>query len=153
MRRKLYLGRLIVCGLVFAWPAAAQLDSASLRAKFGSPLNRETYHLPSGFDFTVDYGANHQVCRLLVPALMPSDEKISNTDVMRQRMYAFLSELIPTSIRGKELRRGSMSTGAPSFQFVEYENISVGESQGSSSSADAITVTFKNDGCQKSADQ
>ena len=53
--------------------------------------------MPAGFLLVVDYGANHQVCKMQVPALMPTDEKISNTDVMKQRMYAFFSELVPAA--------------------------------------------------------
>jgi hypothetical protein len=48
------IGGLAVCCLLLALPALAQLDSYTLRAKFGAPLNRETFHLPEGFDLTVD---------------------------------------------------------------------------------------------------
>ena len=44
-----------ICCLGFALPAVAQLDSYALHAKYGSPLNRETFHLPAGFDLVVDY--------------------------------------------------------------------------------------------------
>jgi hypothetical protein len=148
------IGRLILFLLALALPAGAQLDSAALRAKYGAPLDRETYHMPSGFDLTVDYGASHQACKLQVPALMPSDETISNSDVMRLRMYVFLSELLPDSIRGKELRRGTMMSGAHSVVFVEYENVSLAESKdGNQPFAGTITVTFRNQDCQKPSGQ
>ena len=51
--------------------------------------------MPEGFDLVVDYGANSQVCKLQVPALMPTTESVDNATVMRQRMYHFLSELVP----------------------------------------------------------
>lgn len=146
--------RLILCFLALALPAAAQLDSATLRAKYGAPLDRETFHMPSGFDLTVDYSASHQACKLQVPALMPSDEKVSNLDVMRQRIYAFLSELLPDSIRGKELHRGIMVSGMHSVLMVEYEKISVADSKDENQPfAGTITVTFKNQDCQKPAVQ
>jgi hypothetical protein len=152
MTRTLHLGRLAICYFALALPAAAQLDSASLHAKFGSPLDRETYHMPAGFDLVVDYGSNHQVCKLQVPALMPTDEKVSNSDVMKARMYAFLSELIPNSMRGKELGRFMNAMGIQSFLTIDYEHITVGESQdGSNSFAGTITVSFKTEGCQKPA--
>ena len=66
--------RLLICVLIWALPAVAQLDSPALRAKFGAPLNRETFHLPAGFDLVVDYGPDLQVCKLEVPSLMPTDE-------------------------------------------------------------------------------
>lgn len=106
MRAKRRLARLLVLCLSFALSAAAQVDSAALHAKLGTPLNRETFHMPAGFDLVVDYGANNQVCKLQVPALMPTTESVANATVMKQRMYDFLSELVPDSIRGKELTRG-----------------------------------------------
>ena len=60
--------RLALLVLGFTLPALAQLDSSALRAKFGSPLNREIFHMSQGFDMTVDYGTGNQVCRLQVPA-------------------------------------------------------------------------------------
>src|SRR5689334_19782782 len=146
--------RWILYLLACALPGAAQLDSAALRAKYGAPLDRETYHMPSGFDLTVDYGANHQACKLQVPALMPSDEKISNSDVMRNRMYAFLSELLPDSIRGRELHRGVMVSGMHSVLLVEYERISFAESKDESQPfAGVLTITFKNQDCRQPAGQ
>ena len=69
--------RLALGCLLLALPALAQLDSATLRAKFGAPLNRETFHMPQGFDLTVDYGAGNQVCKLAVPAEMPPQPDVS----------------------------------------------------------------------------
>jgi hypothetical protein len=56
--------RLALGCLLLALPALAQLDSVALRAKFGAPLTRETYHLPQEFDLTVDYNTENQVCKL-----------------------------------------------------------------------------------------
>ena len=145
------MGRFLICCLFCALPAAAQLDSSALRAKYGAPLNRETFHMPAGFDLVVDYGSNQQVCRLEVPALMPSDENPANTQVMHQRMYDFLAGLVPAAMRGKEGNRGAMVMGAAaSLQFTEYEFVSVAElQQGTEPSArSTIRVTFKNAGCE-----
>ena len=97
--------------LVLTLPAFAKLDSAQLRGKFGAPLNRETFRVPLGFDLVVDYGADNQVCKLQVPALMPTDATVQNTDDMKQKMRAFVAELVPDSTRarscdGSWLRRG-----------------------------------------------
>src|SRR5260370_33481734 len=129
MRSRLHPGRFLLCGLAFALPAFAQLDSSALRVKYGTPLNREVFHIPSGFDLTVDYGAGYQVCKLQVPALMPTSAVVSNTDEMTQRMYAFLSELIPVTMRGRELRRWMSSMGAISLASVDYEKIAISELQ------------------------
>jgi hypothetical protein len=150
MRAKRHLARLLVLCLSFALSAAAQLDSAALHAKFGIPLNRETFHMPAGFDLVVDYGANSQVCKLQVPALMPSTEKIvANATMMKQRMYHFLAELVPNSMRGKEINRGMIAMGAISMIFIEYENVMVKELEAGPFNHDnTITITFKRDDCR-----
>jgi hypothetical protein len=146
MRSK--LNRLL-CALVLTLPAFAQIDSAQLRGKFGAPLSRETFYVPPGFHLVVDYGAGNQVCKLQVPALMPTDAtKVQNTDDMKQKMHAFLAELVPDSTRGKELQRSMSQTGAFSgVGFDEYEHVTFVETY--SGSNDTITATFKNAGCQQ----
>ena len=149
MRAKRDLAPLLIF-LSFAVSAFAQLDSAALHAKFGTPLNRETFHMPAGFDLVVDYGANSQVCKLQVPALMPSTEKIvANATMMKQRMYDFLSELVPDSIRGKELTRGMIFFGSNSMIFIEYENVMVNElDAGPFNHDNTIKITFRRDDCR-----
>jgi hypothetical protein len=150
MRAKQHVARLLVLCFSFTLSAVAQLDSAALRAKFGIPLNRETFRMPAGFDLLVDYGANGQVCKLQVPALMPTTESVANATVMKQRMYHFLSELVPDSIRGKELSRGTIFMGANSMISIEYENVMVNELEagGPFNHDNTITVTFKRDDCR-----
>jgi hypothetical protein len=169
--------QLFVCCSIFALPAVGQqgakplanpqnplifnpilprpvsvetLDSAALHAKYGTPLDRETFHMPAGFDLVVDYGKNGQVCRLQVPALMPTTEQVSNIDVMNRRMYDFLLDLVPDSMRGKEIRRMSSSTGAISVQTIEYEHVTISQvNTGQPFGHDnVITVAFKNQDCQ-----
>ena len=104
--------------------------------------------MTSGFDLTVDYGANYQVCRLEVPALMPTDEKISNTEVMRQRMHSFLAELVPASTRGKELNARANLMGTISLVSVEYEHVIINELQhGDPFGNNTISVMFKDNPC------
>jgi hypothetical protein len=144
------LAQLLVCCSAFVLPAAAQLDSAALHAKYGAPLERETFHMPAGFDLVVDYGPHSQVCRLRVPALMPTTEQVSNIEVMNRRMYEFLAELVPDSMRGREIRRMSSSTGINSIQSIEYEHVTISQfNTGQPFGNDhVITVTFTNQNCQ-----
>ena len=145
MRSKL---NCLLCLLVLTLPASAQLDSDRLRVKFGAPLSREIFRVPPGFDLVVDYGAGNQVCKLQVPTLMPTDAKVQNADDMKQKMYAFLAELVPDLMRGKELGRFMSTTGAfSSVGFAEYEHVTIVETY--SGSNDTITVRFKNTGCQQ----
>jgi hypothetical protein len=155
MSSKLHSGVLVVCCLGLTLPAAAQLDSSALRMKYGSPMNRETFRIPPGFDLVVDYGANNQVCRLEVPALMPTDEKVSNLVVMNQRMYEFLAGLVPLAMRGKEIRGMVSVMGIHSVKSTEYEHVTISEVQGAEpfASSNTITVAFKNASCQTPASQ
>jgi hypothetical protein len=128
--------------LALSFPATAQLDSGKLRAKFGAPLHRETFRMPAGFDLVVDYGGSGSVCKVQTPAMMPSTERVSNTDVMRQRMLDFLSELIPPAMRGTELRKNMAQMGINSILMIEYEQVVLTASQYT------VSVTFKNSECQ-----
>ncbi len=130
----------------------AQLDSLALRAKLGSPLHRETFHVAAGFDVIVDYASGGRVCRLEVPALMPTkDSPKVNADVMRQRMYDFLAEIVPMSVRGLEKEGWLQSTGGNSLTSKEYENVTVSEIMAHDpfGKEHTITVTFKNEPCDR----
>jgi hypothetical protein len=161
MRSKL---NCLLCFLALALPAYAQLDSDQLRVKFGAPLDRETFHIPAGFDLVVDYGVGHQVCKLQVPALMPTGagpytnfgnypynpdaNKVQNTDEMKQKMYAFLAELVPDAMRGKEMgSQGGMTSAFSAISAVIYAHVTITYSQ----SSNTITVQFKNAACQQPA--
>ena len=150
MRSKL---NCLLCFLALAFPASAQLDSAQLRVKFGAPLDRELFRIPPGFDLVVDYGVGHQVCKLQVPALMPTDSQVKNGAEMKQKMYAFLADLVPDAMRGKESRRSVLVSGAFSRSFVEYEHVTISEAEYANQPFDSIhntiTVRFHNAGCQQ----
>jgi hypothetical protein len=151
MSSKRRFAELFVWCSIFALPAAAQLNSATLHAKYGAPLDRETFHMPAGFDLVVDYGPNSQVCRLQVPALMPTTEQVRNSHVMNRRMYEFLSELVPDSMRGKETGRMIAVVGAPSIESIEYEHVTISQLntvRPFNSEDNVITVTFTNQNCQ-----
>jgi hypothetical protein len=136
--------RLALGCLLLALPALAQLDSAALRAKFGAPLHRETYHVPRGFDLIVDYGAENQVCKLEVHALPPREDR-SGPYNPKQEMEAFLLDLVPSSMRGKELGRFAGMTGAFSgFSGVRYEHVTISQPDRS----ETMTVSFKSDDCR-----
>jgi hypothetical protein len=139
--------RLALGCLLLALPALAQLDSASLRAKFGAPLTRETYRLQQGFDLTVDYNAANQVCKLAVPAEMQLQPNASGPFNPRKQMQDFLGDLVPDSMRGKDIRRFAGMTGASSaVSSTEYEHVTI--SQSHSGRNDTIAVIFHNGGCR-----
>jgi hypothetical protein len=138
--------RLALGCLLLALPALAQLDSSTLRAKFGTPLNRETFHMPQGFDLTVDYGTGNQVCKLTVPADPPPPPNTSGGFNGRQKMQDFLADLVPASMRGKELNRFMASMGAVSTSWTEYEYVTIFQSE--SGRNDTIQVSFNDPACR-----
>jgi hypothetical protein len=148
MQPKLHFGLFALCCL----PAFAQLDSSTLRAKLGQPLNQETFHMPAGFDLIVDYGTGTTlVCKLEVPAMVPRDPaaKISNGKDLKQRMYDFLADLVPASERGKGGQTMLFQSGLVSMRTTEYENVTVSEIQNDAQpESGTITIRFKNAGCQ-----
>jgi len=139
--------RFVLGCVLLALPALAQVDSAALRAKFGAPLNRETFDLPQGFELTVDYGAGNQVCKLEIHALPPSENRSSPYNPT-QEMQNFLLDLVPASMRGEELGRFASSTGAFSgVSAVEYEHVTISHPDYSVGN-ETIFVSFRNDDCR-----
>jgi hypothetical protein len=130
------IGLLAFGSWLLALPASAQLDSAALRAKFGAPLNRETFRVRIGMDIVVDYGANQQVCSIEFPAL--SSQKDTEE---------FLAGLVPDSMRGKELGRMASQNGLAWASFIEYEHVTISET-GHGDTRDRTTVRFKTEGCK-----
>jgi len=147
MQSRLRLALFALCCL----PAFAQLDSSTLHAKLGQSLNQETFHMPAGFDLIVDYGIGTTlVCKLEVPALMPHETaKAWNITVQKQRMYDFLADLVPDSMRGKSGGTVHFQSGLLSQMTTEYENVTVSEIQNDSQpETGTITIKFKTAGCQ-----
>lgn len=142
---------LAICCVWLPVPAMAQLDSSALRAKYGPPLARETYRMPAGFDVIVDYGAGNQVCKIQVPALMPTNENVARAAEMKQRMYEFLADLVPASLRGKEVGRYMTMMGLISMSIVEFEQVTINELEYANEpfgKDNTITITLKNESCR-----
>lgn len=134
--------------LVAASSAFAQVDASSLRAKYGQPLDRETFTARPGVEIVVDYGPGKQACRIQ----LPSGKKIVGTvldgAITKEQIDEVLSEVVPQSIRGKELGRMMQGTGAPMLFTTEYEHVTIGELQ-IAYVGKGITVTFKDPTCAK----
>jgi hypothetical protein len=140
--------RLLVSFTGFAVSAFAQIDGAGfardLRAKYGPPLARETFVARPGFEMVVDYAANGHVCRIQLPPVAEGREPGVKT---AQAVDDFLTELVPMTMRGKELGRMVEAMGAPSVSRIEYENVTISElRQGERRTR--VTVMFKNEECR-----
>lgn len=128
--------------LTFVLPAAAQIDSDALRAKFGIPLAQETFRIPSGIDVVADYGPHGQACQLEFVATGASDKQVDE----------LVADLVPLSMRGKKLGEIVIFMGLPSVTSVNYEHVAIsepGETGRPGRRTGPVVVAFKNDACQK----
>jgi hypothetical protein len=107
--------------LALASALFGQIDSYQLRAKYGPPLERETFTISPGFQIIVDYGPDQQACRLELPLDRPGGSRKQVDDI--------LLELVPMSMRGKEIRSMFQSFGVQSIKSTEYEHVIISEPQ------------------------
>ena len=126
--------------------AFAQMDTSSLRAKYGEPLARETFQVRSNIEAVVNYGTGHQVCKIDLPpgSYVNPPRGASNQDVDQ-----VVDELIPPSVRGKEMGAGVASAGRASLRLTEYEHLTISEPQDPDHPGQrtAVTITFKRPDC------
>ena len=140
--------RLLATFIAFTMPAPAQTDwagfAAGLRSKYRPPLLRETFTVKPGLEMVVDYAANGNVCKIQLPPMGPD----SRPGVQSAKAIdGFLAELLPLAMRGKELGRLMIATGAPSVSMVEYENLTIAENfQGKNRTG--VTATFTKEQCR-----
>ena len=151
MAAKLKFRLLAICGFGLVLPAFAQIDGArfasDLRAKYGPPLARENFIARPGIEMIVDYAANGHVCKIALPPVAPVPESNVQTP---KAVDDFVAELVPPTMRGRELQRLHEATGLPSVSIVEYEHVTISESfQGQRRTG--VTVTFKDEACQPPA--
>src|SRR5579862_213900 len=85
--------------------AFSQIDASALRSKYGAPVDRETFTVRPGIEMTVNYGANKQVCKLQFPLAIEVGGAVPPGVVTKQQVEAVLAELVPPSMRGKEVRK------------------------------------------------
>jgi hypothetical protein len=134
--------------IVVASSAFGQVDAFTLHSKYGTPLDRETFTVRPGVEMVVDYGPSKQVCRIQLPSGIQYGGNIPADAVTKEKIDAVLNEVVPPSIRGKELNRVVMTAGVPTYSVTEYEHVSIGELQ-VDSTGQGITVTFKDASCPK----
>ena len=134
--------------LLAATSAFGQIDASSLRSKYGQPLDRETFIVRPGIEMVVDYGSGRQVCQIQLPSGERMVGSVPPGVVTKQQVDEVLQEVVPSSVRGKEVNRMVEATGAPMFILTVYEHVSIGELQVNGIGR-GITVTFKDLGCPK----
>jgi hypothetical protein len=135
-----------ILALIAPSSAFAQLDSFVLHSKYGTPLDRETFTVRPGIEMVVDYGTGKQVCRIQLPSGMQIVGTVPVGAITKQQIDEVLSEVVPPSIRGKEVNRGYVTVGAHSVILEEYEHVMIAESR-NNDTGNGITVTFKDPSC------
>jgi hypothetical protein len=122
---------------ITASSAFGQVDSFSLRAKYGAPLERETFTVRSGIEMVVDYGANKQTCQIWLPV---TDE------TTKEQMDRIVDEVVPPAVRGKEVTRMLRVIGGSKLTMVMYEHVTVSETN-ADVRGPGITIRFLDTPC------
>lgn len=126
--------------------AFGQMDTSTLRAKYGEPLARETFQVRPNIEAVVNYGTGHQVCIIEMPpgSYVNPPHGASNHEVDR-----VIDELVPSSVRGNEINKGVLSASRASVRLTEYEHITISEPQDPEHPGwrTAVTITFKRPDC------
>src|ERR1700730_7648769 len=132
----------VVCCTAFG-----QMDTTTLRAKYGEPIARETFQVRPNIEAVVNYGTGHQVCKIELPpgSYMNIVGEIPPHFATKQQVDEVVDELVPPSVRGKEINKGAMSAGRIAVYFTDYENVNIAEPQDPDHPGrrTGVTITFK----------
>lgn len=131
----------VVCCTAFG-----QMDTSTLRAKYGEPIARETFQVRPNIEAVVNYGTGHQACKIELPpgSYVNPPHGASNHDVDE-----VIDELVPPSVRGKEIGTGALSLSRASVRLIGYERVDISEPQDPDHPGQrtAVTITFKRPDC------
>lgn len=129
--------------------AFGQIDSATLRAKFGTPLTREVFTVRQGIEMTVDYSAtgNH-ACRIELPGVapVPANAPPGLAFYTQTAIDELVAGIVPLSMRGKAGGKFCNGSGRAMTCADDYENVSITESLDGGHRT-AVIVKFKIAGC------
>ena len=128
--------------------ALAQIDTFHLRSKYGAPLDRETFTVRPGIEMVVDYGPAKQVCRIQLPSGAKIVGDVPPGAITKHQIDEVVNEVVPPSLRGKELGGMATATGAIMMFSTDYEHVTISEIKNAAIGT-GITVTFKDPTCPK----
>ena len=136
----------VVCCTAFG-----QMDTSTLRAKYGQPLARETFQVRPNIEAVMNYGTSHQVCKIELPpgSYMNIVAEIPHRFATKQQVDEVIDELVPPSVRGKEINQGVGSAGRLAVSLSEYENVTISEplDPDHPGRRTSVTITFKRPDC------
>ena len=126
--------------------AFGQMDTSTLRAKYGEPIARETFQVRPNIEAVVNYGSGHQVCKIDLPpgSYVNPPHGASNHDVDQ-----VIDEMVPLSARGKDIGGGVLSLSRASVRLTDYEHVTISEPQDPDHPGrrTSVTITFKRPDC------
>jgi hypothetical protein len=131
----------VVCCTAFG-----QMDTSTLRAKYGEPIARGTFQVRPNIEAVVNYGTGHQVCKIDLPpgSYVNPPHGASNHDVDK-----VIDELVPPFMRGKEMGVGVLSLSRASVRLNEYKHVTISEPQDPDHPGrrTSVTITFNRPDC------
>ena len=132
--------------------AFGQMDTSTLRAKYGEPLARETFQVRPNIEAVVNYGTGHQVCKIDLPpgSYMNIVGEIPPHFATKQQVDEVIDELVPLAMRGKGGSRLMAGSGRIFMSISEYENVTIFEPQDPDHPGrrTAVTIAFKRPDCR-----
>lgn len=131
----------VVCCTAFG-----QMDTSTLRAKYGEPIARETFQVRPNIEAVVNYGTGHQVCKIDLP---PGSYVNRPGFASAQEVDQVIDELVPPAMRGKGSSHAMAASGRISMSISEYENMTISEPQDPDypGRRTAVWITFKRADC------
>lgn len=135
------LALFVVCCTAFG-----QMDTSTLRAKYGEPIARETFQVRLNIEAVVNYGTGHQVCKIGLP---PGSYVSPPHEATNQQVDEVIDELVPPSVRGKEISKGVVSAARIAVSRTEYEHITISEllDPDHPGRRTSVIITFKRPDC------
>lgn len=131
----------VVCCTAFG-----QMDTSTLRAKYGEPIARDTFQVRPNIEAVVNYGSGRQVCKIELP---PGSYVNPPRGASKQEVDQVIDELVPPSVRGKEIGTGVASRNRASVRLTGYEHITISEplDPDHPGRRTGVTITFKRSDC------
>ncbi len=112
------------------------MTAEMLRSKYG-PSHGSKFTISPGFEIVVECGPDGQVSRIEFPGTAP-DATGASTE---QRVDEALLELVPMSMRGKEISSGHRAIGSNSWKHKFYEHVAIIETGDPWVSGQRLSVT------------
>ena len=115
------------------------MHGSTLREKYGAPQTKQVFMVRPGIEMLVTFGPNETVCKVEIPFGAATKEELD----------AIAEEVVPLSMRGKELHRSFHRFGALGTSLTVYEMVTITQQSVSDGSPEKyrMTMTFNDECC------